>query len=309
LIDTSFLRRLQLRLGLEITQLKGVIDPTLENVEVKLTADNGTALLDTLYFRLGKGEFRGSGRVDTGSPSRYQLRGKYSNLPLEMLMSSDKAQYIELPMSGEMEFLFSGNTSKEIVENLNGKMSVAAPQGNIKGVNIADPAIALTNFLAGKKVLDRIEPYTNFSATFEVANGVIRNDDLSLEAINMVFKGRGRVDLSKWTINYSINPITRSSSLANIVLGVRIQGGLDGPLAVPIMDNKTTGAAIGTALGGPVGAGVGALIGTVLDNAGKKDDAPTPQPGQSGTVNLPFDFSDVNKLEENVRRFLDQGKQ
>lgn len=308
LIDTSFFRRNNMRVDLEVGKLKGLMTPVLEDVQVKLNVENGVALLDTASFKVGKGEFRGNGRLDAGSPARYQFRGKYSMLPLEKFISGGKADYLELPLSGEMEFLFSGNNTQEIVESLGGKVSAQADAGLVKGVNLADPAIALTNFLTGKKVLDKQEKIASLSANLDITNGVIRNDDLSFDALNMTFKGKGKIDLVKWTIGYRLDPITKGDSLANIVLGVRVQGSLDSPLAVPIMDSKTTGAAIGTALGGPVGGGVGALIGSMLDGNKEQEKNQKPAQGQSGTVNLPFDFSDVNKLDENVRKFLSQGK-
>lgn len=101
----------------------------------------------------------------------------------------------------------SGASQRDLVSALNGKGAIKLQNGAIRGLDIAamisNIGSAFADASSGKA---EQTGFSDASATFTIANGVARNDDMSLEAPLFRAGGKGTVDMPKRTINYRIEP-------------------------------------------------------------------------------------------------------
>ena len=102
----------------------------------------------------------------------------------------------------------SGVTSVAIRNSLNGNTSFSFADGAVKGVNIAALIRSAQARLKGQAAPDSSQDtQTDFSAmsgSARVTNGLIKNDDFSLQSPLLRLSGAGQVSLPKETIDYTL---------------------------------------------------------------------------------------------------------
>lgn len=277
---------------------------TFDNVRLRVNAEGSTAAFDEIGLDAGKGQLRGRGRIDIGTPARYNFNFKLTEMPLESLLGAGAKDYFRIPLNADTDFQMSGNTSRELVSTLSGKLSFNATQGTLVGLDVADLAIALQNFISDRRV-ERSSILSALSGSVVVDQGVVQGNDFTFKSGDVEVTGGGRIDLGSWTVNYRLRPVVASTKLGSVVLPVTVRGPLNRPAIVPdLLTPQGIGAGVGALIGGPVGAAVGNVLGTAAEGtAGASPTAPV-----SGKAQLPFDFNDKSNLKDNVRKFLDQLK-
>jgi AsmA protein len=93
------------------------------------------------------------------------------------------------------------------VENLNGEGETTFRNGAIVGINIAAMVRnAAAAFQGGAIGEERKTDFAKLSGTFKIVNGVLTNDDLSLQAPVLRVAGSGQLDLPQRTVDYRIEP-------------------------------------------------------------------------------------------------------
>ncbi|OGA25657.1 MAG: hypothetical protein A3I02_09595 [Betaproteobacteria bacterium RIFCSPLOWO2_02_FULL_67_26] len=117
-----------------------------------------------------------------------------------------------------------GGTVNALKKALNGKAAVKIADGAIKGIDIAGSirsAKARLGSLRGEQSqqADKSQKtdFSELTATFRIANGVARNNDLSLKSPLLRAGGAGEIDIGEDTINYLVK--------ASIVGTTKGQGG------------------------------------------------------------------------------------
>jgi AsmA protein len=114
--------------------------------------------------------------------------------------------------------------------------------GAIVGINLAammrNAANAFLNPDAGET---RKTDFAEMGGSFTVAEGVLRNDDMRLQAPALRVEGSGRVNLPKRTINYRLEPKLATTlqgqggerEVAGLLVPVIIKGPWDDPSIAP----------------------------------------------------------------------------
>jgi uncharacterized protein involved in outer membrane biogenesis len=106
----------------------------------------------------------------------------------------------------DVDLQTSGNNSDEIINKLNGKMSVDIQKGTLKGLNLG---FILRNIFSlieeGKLTFNQsMQDYSGVKGTFDVTNGVFSNKDLLISSPFFKIRGEGYIDIPKNYIDYNM---------------------------------------------------------------------------------------------------------
>jgi len=130
-----------------------------------------------------------------------------------------------------------GASERQMIESLNGKVDMTTINGAIAGVDVDK---VLSNIERGRLDFSTSPaektPFSEFAASYTIANGVAQNNDLRLVSPRVRVTGQGTVDLAKRQLDYTVNPkiaggvsISGIVNLKNVEIPIRIAGSWDNP--------------------------------------------------------------------------------
>lgn len=127
----------------------------------------------------------------------------------------------------------TGGSQRELVSNLNGNGAVVFRDGAIKGINLAAmmrniSVAAIESSFDDAQATD----FAELSGTFNIAKGVVTNDDLKLDAPLVRMTGAGTVPLPPRTVDYTVKPKLvgtlegqgGESDLAGVAVPIKVSG-------------------------------------------------------------------------------------
>lgn len=132
-----------------------------------------------------------------------------------------------------------GNSVRDIVQALNGDAEVRMRDGAIRGINLAALFRSLATLSLDSSAGEAQQTdFAELGGTFQIANGIVQNDDLALNAPVVRLTGAGRVDLPQQALDYTVRPEIANTlqgqdatSQANLALGVPVK--ITGPWSAP----------------------------------------------------------------------------
>ncbi len=256
----------------------------LENVKAELKLDGGKLDVSPHSANLYGGTLAGALSADANG-NRIHIKETAQNVAVGALLR-DAAQKDVLDGRGNVnvDVQTAGGTVTALKKALGGSARVEMKDGAIKGINLADSARNLKAAMGGAKQT-RADPsqktdFTEMSASFKIANGVARNDDLKAASPFLRLGGAGNVDIGNNTLDYlakaTLAATTKGqggrdvSNLAGITIPVKLTGPLDNPNWT--VDYSALVAGAGGALG-TIGKSAGGITDTVKKGTGGVGDA------------------------------------
>jgi len=121
--------------------------------------------------------------------------------------------------TAEVSFLGSGQSVDAIMRSLSGSGVLTMGRGTIAGIDL-DALLGSVDAKGGSTVFDSVE------ATFDIAQGILRNDDLLMLLPNFNATGAGQVNLGARTLDYTVTPkaLRVNASRGGLAVPVRITG-------------------------------------------------------------------------------------
>ncbi len=121
--------------------------------------------------------------------------------------------------TAEVSFLGSGQSVDAIMRSLSGAGVLTMGRGTIAGIDL-DALLGSVDAKGGSTVFDSVE------ATFDIAQGILRNDDLLMLLPNFNATGAGQVNLGARTLDYTVTPkaLRVNASRGGLAVPVRITG-------------------------------------------------------------------------------------
>jgi AsmA protein len=170
--------------------------------DAKLTAD-----MPELAFYDGNGKAH---IVVDGStvPPQMAVSSTFTNIDIyPLLKDAISLESISGKATGNVTLGTSGDSQRDLVSALNGKGAATVKDGAVSGLDIG---AMITNigsaFSAASSGKEQHTGFSDASMTFNIVNGVAKNDDLSMAAPLFRVAGKGTVDMPKRTIAYRIEP-------------------------------------------------------------------------------------------------------
>ncbi len=154
-----------------------------------------------------------------------------SKLPIN---SGSFLSNIEGKVSGGFNLSSRGLSQRDIINNLNGNISVKASDGAVKGIDLVGMAKNITTaFLVGK-TNEQKTVFKEISGDFEVNNGTATSDNITFNSDIIDFNGSMSVDLPALTINSRLLPkVKRLKDESDVLGGVRAPILITGSLLQP----------------------------------------------------------------------------
>ncbi|MEO0357307.1 MAG: AsmA family protein [Pseudomonadota bacterium] len=154
-----------------------------------------------------------------------------SNVSLQQLLTT-VAGFEKLRASGPatIEFLGVGASVDAIMNSLSGTSSLAVGSGVLDGIDLAQLFGGARTAGGGTTVFDQA------SASFNIADGVAKNADLSIVSQAFTATGQGQIALGAQTLDYLFQPTVFAGTDQSISVPVRVRGPWSGPSIFPDLE-------------------------------------------------------------------------
>ena len=246
-IDLSALKDLRASGTLRVGALKAN-NVKASKVRLDIGAANGRLNISPLTASLYQGSLNGALAVDaTRATPSFAAKHTLSGVSVGPLLK-DLANNETLEGKGNVtaDVTTQGNTVAALKKALNGSATVKLADGAVKGIDIAGSirnARAKLGSLTGEQTqqADRSQRtgFSELTATFNIKNGVARNNDLSLKSPLLRVGGEGEINIGEDTLNYLVKASIVGTSqgqggrdvadLKGVTVPVRVAGPLESP--------------------------------------------------------------------------------
>lgn len=240
------LRDLDIDGKIAIAQIK-VQNLRLQEVDIKVQAQNGLVSLKPVTLNLYGGKSEGAIVVDVRSASpKYGISETLSAVQVGDLLKdySGKAR-ISGNLNAETNLSTSGEWLSELKRNSNGTIKLAFLDGALNGFNLRHSIDSAKAKLRGKEAPPKQTLKTDFSSltlSGVIENGVFRSDDLDLKAPLLRATGRGSADLNNEVVDYLVDTKLvgtvegQQGDAADELAGLDIPVSIKGAFADPKID-------------------------------------------------------------------------
>jgi AsmA protein len=245
--DLSGLRDLNASGTLKIGSLKAN-NVKASNVSAEVKANGGRVDLNPLRADFYQGKLASAISVNAAPATpTFAVKHNMSGISVGPLLK-DLADADLLEGKGDitLDVTSQGNTVSAIKKALDGGASLKMADGALKGIDIAGSirnAKARLGALSGEhdQAADQTQKtdFSELTATFKIAKGVARNNDLSLKSPLLRVGGEGEVNIGEDRLNYLVKASIVGTSkgqggrdteeLSGVTVPVRVAG----PLAKP----------------------------------------------------------------------------
>jgi uncharacterized protein involved in outer membrane biogenesis len=205
-----------------------------------LSVDAGIAKVKLNHIELYGGAGQGTLTLDTtGQTPALAASLKLSGVSLLPLLGDAGIGWIDGRGAAVFDLTAQGRSEQQIVETLQGKVQAAVAEGAITGIDIDRSLRALQRGRLDRLAARREDrtPFSELSGTFDIANGVARNQDLKLVATNLQLSGEGTIELAPRRIDYTLQTKLASGHTddgAAVRIGtIEFPIGISGPLDRP----------------------------------------------------------------------------
>ncbi|MCP1602053.1 AsmA protein [Aeromonas caviae] len=230
------------RLQLGSLRLKGL---DLSAVDLQLALAGGQLTLKQFSAGVAGGKVTASGVLDARQqPARYQVHKRVQGVDVRPLLQTlAQTDLLEGKGDLEVEAQGSGLSEQALRSRMQGKVNLKLSDGALHGINLAEMIREARATLTGKGT-DQVKEVrkTDFSAltaSFQIADGVARSDDIQLFAPALRVKGQGQTALVPETLDFLfLTSVVESSKgqggktvdeLKDITIPVRIGGHWQAP--------------------------------------------------------------------------------
>ncbi|MFM5879558.1 AsmA family protein [Aeromonas sanarellii] len=230
------------RLQLGSLRLKGL---DLSAVDLQLALSGGELNLKQFNAGVAGGQVTASGVLDARQqPARYQISKRVQGVEVRPLLQTlAQTDLLEGKGDLEVEVQGSGLSEQALRSRMQGKASLRLSDGALHGINLAEMIREARATLTGKGANQvkevRKTDFSALTASFQIANGVARSDDIQLFAPALRVKGQGQTALVPETLDFLfLTSVVESSKgqggksvdeLKDITIPVRIGGHWQAP--------------------------------------------------------------------------------
>lgn len=209
LFPVEALRKLNLNGSLGIDQLK-INGLKLQDVNLKINAKKGLIQTQQTIKKLYQGSYTGRTIINVKNKTpMLSLNEKLSKVHIEPLLMDVLG---EAKLSGIIDTTAKihgrGNTVTALKSTLNGNMNFNFRDGFIRGINLQQLIDNTRSFIKGSPLPTNDNDKTKFSVmkgSVTIKNGLIKNEDLYLQASKLRVNGQGTANLISEKLDYKIN--------------------------------------------------------------------------------------------------------
>lgn len=213
-----------------------VVEPRLD-----ITLENGRLAMRRLAGGMLGGSFHMTGGVAAPDKARGPLEAKFDvdiarmDLKQAMFNAAD-IDVVKGKVDFKMALTGTGTSSRAIARSLAGQGSLRASDGAVSGFNLTAVNDRLKNLRDGLSLLSLLQSamaggstkFSRLSGNFKVKDGVLRSNDVALEADGGSGKGTLLVDIGRWVMDGAMRFRLAGNAQAP-PFSLRLRGPLDNP--------------------------------------------------------------------------------
>lgn len=226
-IDLSALKDLNTNGSIKIGSLKAE-NIKASNVRVDIRAAAGKIDISPLAASLYGGSTTGAVTVHASSPPRFSVKQNMVGINIgPLLKDAMNKEPVEGKGNVQLDINTTGATVTQMKKTLAGTAQMELRDGAVKGVNLAQVIRgakaklgAITGAPApqtGTSSANEKSDFSELKASFKIANGIARNDDLSAKSPLFRLGGAGDINLVSERLDYVVK--------ATVVTTLQGQGG------------------------------------------------------------------------------------
>lgn len=249
--DLAPLRELHLDGRLAIGQVK-VANLTARDVSLEANAEDGTIRLHPLTASLYEGEYTGDVGLDVREDeAQLSIDQTLSDIEIGPLMADlMDADWITGRGDVELQATARGLEPDRLTRTLNGNAAVQLSDGAVRGLNIPHLVRDAQAILAREDRPDRAEArdtdFAELTATADITDGVVHNDDLDMRSPLLRASGAGEADLPASELDYLLRvrlvetlegQAAEDEDLSGIEIPIAIRGPFDDLRIRPEIDD------------------------------------------------------------------------
>ena len=241
-IDLALLDQLSGTLALDAEAL--VLGPhRIEQADIDLAAAEGTLTLRSLEGRLFGGALKADGSLAGGVVPSGQAAVRLSDADIDaILREAAGGRAVSGNVTIDGYFTLSGQTEREMIESLTGRVAITGGEGAVEGVDVP----AISGQIAALSTVDALNDIVSFvdqaeqslssgqtairslDGTVRVQNGQVRIDGFEIVADGGVGDINGTANLPAWRLD--LTALFRLAEHADAPpVGVRLEGPIDRP--------------------------------------------------------------------------------
>jgi len=210
----------------------------LRHVRANLQGKQGVFELKPMTFELSGGQVREHVSLNV---SRYPVQWTESSVAtgvhLEPVIAALAGKALISGVAGfSLKLTGNGLLPEAALHTLSGSGSIRIRDGQVLGFDV--PGILLSLRTLGRGSGPKLTEFSQLVGSFVVHNGIVENDDLFMASSRFRLTGRGRIDLSRLSMDYHIKPrligaATGRGDTAGVRKGMTVPIHLVGPIAAP----------------------------------------------------------------------------
>lgn len=205
----------------------------LDQLVTRMQMRNAVLTLSPLDFSAAGGQIKSVVTLD-GSKGNIKASAtmKLQNLSLAKLFPTVAlAQSSVGQLNGQVQFIGSGNTVAKMLATADGNARLVVGKGEVSKLLMEQVGLHLIEILQLTLVGDKNVALNCVVADFGVKQGVMTSRKLVLDTAVTTVVGNGQIDLSQETLDLTLVPNTRRTSLISLRSPISIKGTLNAPKA------------------------------------------------------------------------------
>ncbi|MCG5515308.1 MULTISPECIES: AsmA family protein [unclassified Ectothiorhodospira] len=243
-LPVDSLRELKVTGDLSVGNLT-VAGLSLQDVNLELRARDGRLDVESIRAALYEGQLDGSLGLDVRQDTpRIQARQALEGIRFGGLLEdlTGKAM-VTGGANVSFDITSRGNSVKALINGLNGNGQMRVADGAVKGINVAQIIRDAEARVRGRSPEETDEPrqtdFTEITGSFNINDGVVKNDDLQAASPLLRIRGRGEADLNRERLDYRLDTSLVGtlegqggrdlSDLRNVNLPITIRGSFSEP--------------------------------------------------------------------------------
>ncbi len=191
------------------------------NPHIKGDLSNEKLTLSHISADLLGGKINGTMRIDGQKPT--PIINTHLNAEALPLQNLFKVANKDFPVTGNLfltgDFASRGTEVATLTQQLSGSVEFRVQQGQLLGVDyqaLACEGIASIQKVAFSKTQNlQSTPFTELKGTASIGNGVLRNQNLTIQIPGLSASGKGTINLNNETLDYQISLIFTEAGTAS----------------------------------------------------------------------------------------------
>lgn len=234
-----------------------VSDVKLSDFSSTVIIENGVLSISSISIKLYQGTMRGGVVINSkASLPRYDADIAIENVQIDQLSMDflgEEQAYLRGVSQLSLTLSSQGHRVSELLKALQGKGDFLAADGALRDRALAEKVESAVAFMKSRdpKPVGEEIVFDELSASYNISDGIMNNDDLKLVTSLILADGQGVVDLPNQALNYRVSlrfsedpdslviPLTASGSLQQPNYGLDLNAILTNPEATEKQLDKT----------------------------------------------------------------------